>query len=298
MDQSKPFISRGTKRQLVLACLFWGIFAVSGDARDHNRLIVETIAAMPAGGSYASYDRTQPGREFEELYDTVGQLDDALNAGLRGRLRVEPERAGALSFCSSATYLLFLEVLERLQDAGELELDRRVAMELVDVGGREDVIHGRLDGIGLFGHWNADGPGTAVLFHRLGLGRNFTSFEEAKPGDFLKIFWNDKIGKGERGHLVVYLGTSSDGRSIQVWSSNLKNSDGGSGYGTMWVERTRIIRQVFSRLQFPENLNRWGDFSEEQKRSDYLIEIRRSGSSYPEMLRVVGAEDAAAGNVR
>jgi hypothetical protein len=62
------------------------------------------------------------------------------------------------------------------------------------------------DGESLWGRWNANGPGTARLFYELGLGRNFTSFSAARPGDFLKIFWTDAVGKNENGHSVIFLG--------------------------------------------------------------------------------------------
>ena len=156
------------------------------------------------------------------------------------------------------------------------------------MGDPGEVIHGKLDGIGLFGHWNADGPGTAVLFERLDLGSNFSEIEDAKPGDFMKIFWNDYIGKGERGHLVVFLGRDVARNAIQVWSSNLKNTDGTSGYGTMWVDRSRIVRQIFSRLERPENLSKWLLLTEAERTSDYLIRIRMSSSSVSEMMDATG----------
>jgi hypothetical protein len=71
------------------------------------------------------------------------------------------------------------------------------------------LIRGQGDGVGIWGRWNANGPGTARLFEELHLGKNFTSFEEARPGDFMKIFWNDNIGGTESGHSVIYLGRGS-----------------------------------------------------------------------------------------
>jgi len=275
------------------ACLL--LFSCSpseAQAIDYNRLIVEMIREMPnnGGGRYAKYQKSQRGREFEDLYQTVADLDAAIGTGIGGKLKVNPQKAARLSFCSSATYLLFAEVLEDLQDKG-LKIAAPVNREISDIGDKTAVIKGKMDGIGIFGHWNADGPGTAVLFQRLGLGTNFSSFEKARPGDFLKIFWNENIGKGERGHLVIYLGTSADGKSIKVWSSNTTNANQTSGYGTMWVEKSRVKRALFSRLEHPENLNRWQKFSESEKKSDYLIRIRKTGSTGAEMKKVTGALD-------
>lgn len=273
--------------------LFPAIFLLSigaSPAQDYNPLIVAAIDKMPTGGTYAKYQRSRPGRQFDDLYQTVADLNEAIGTGLGRKLKVTPVKAGQLSFCSSATYLLFAEVLEDLQRQG-MKIEPSVTKEIADVGEKISVIQGKMDGIGIFGHWNADGPGTAVLFERLGLGFNFSSFEKARPGDFLKIFWNENIGKGESGHLVVYLGTSPDGKSIQVWSSNMKNSDNSSGYGKMFVEKSRIKRALFSRLTHPENINRWQNLSAADKRSEYLIQIRKTGSTGTEMKKVTGAID-------
>ncbi|MEM1441847.1 MAG: hypothetical protein AAGF67_05865 [Verrucomicrobiota bacterium] len=258
-------------------------------AEDLNELLLQSIAEMPKGGIYASYRRELPeSQRFNDLYATVEELESSLQVGLGGRLKVQPEKAGGYSFCSSATYLLFCEVLAGLQKEGKLDFPKELNWELADVGGAHPVIHGEFDGVGLFGHWNANGPGTARLFERLDLGTNFESFEDAKPGDFLKIFWNDKIGKGERGHLVVYLGKKPDGSAIEVWSSNQNNEDGSHGYGTMWIDRGRIHRAVFSRLERPANLVRWLEFSEEEKTCDYLVGILKNPSTPEEMRRAIG----------
>ncbi len=65
-------------------------------------------------------------------------------------------------------------------------------------------------------------PGPPGFFHEADLGRNFTSFDEARPGDFMKVWWNDEIGARESGHSVVYLGTAMhpDGEYVAYWSSN------------------------------------------------------------------------------
>lgn len=273
---------------LTVALLFLSMGLVCGD--DANALILAAIAEMPKGGTYAAYQADAPAdRRFEALRGTVADLNQAIRVGFGSSLKVNPQAAAPLSFCSSATYLLFCRVIE------SCEMDRRLvsigalARALDDIGDPVAVINGDLDGIGIFGHWNADGPGTAVLFHKLGLGRTFLGYEQAKPGDFLKIFWNDKIGKGERGHLVVYLGTSPDGSAIQVWSSNTRNEDGSSGYGTMWVEKSRIVRALFSRLEHPERLPNWLTLPIEAKRSDYLIGIRKVASTEAEMIAATGA---------
>lgn len=261
-----------------------------GIAADLNQLIVERIGKMPQGGTYARYRRDLPeSQRFDALYQTVEDLGGALQVGLSGQLKVKPAKAARYSFCSSATYLLFCDVVSV---AGlQRVLTKELSREMADVGDKVSVIHGKMDGVGIFGHWNANGPGTAVLFERLDLGSNFSAFDEAMPGDFMKIFWNEFIGKGESGHLVVYLGLNSAGDQVKVWSSNLVNDDDSQGYGTMWVERERIKRVIFSRLERPENLARWLNFSEAEKTSDYLVRILTTGSTEEEMKEVTRARN-------
>ncbi|MGK0186814.1 MAG: hypothetical protein ACI9R3_002597 [Verrucomicrobiales bacterium] len=275
-------------------CLFVSLFLLIGliatvaTGRDYNTEILKTIEDMPAGGTYAKYRKELPeSRRFDDLYQTVADLDSAITSGIGGRLKVNPDKAAKLSFCSSATYLLFGEVID---DLGVIK-NKKLAVAVADVGDKNAVIHGKLDGVGIFGHWNADGPGTAVLFKKLDLGTNFTSYARAKPGDFLKIWWNENIGKDERGHLVVFLGQSVDGKSIHVWSSQSENSDGTSGYGRMWVEKTRIKRTLFSRLERPENLKRWLSLPEHERTSNYLVRIRKSGSTSAGLKKITGSKD-------
>src|SRR5690606_37168739 len=96
---------------------------------------------------------------------------------------------------------------------------------------------------------NANGPGAARLFHELGLGRNFDRYEEARPGEFMKIFWTTEVGSRERGHLVVYLGrrTVNGEERVRFWSSNQPG-----GYGEKEVPRARIAHALFSRLENPQ----------------------------------------------
>ncbi|MEC5125199.1 hypothetical protein VSU19_00435 [Verrucomicrobiales bacterium BCK34] len=278
------------KPLFVLLCFLSTGTVLSG--ADFNQVILDHIAKMPKGGQYASYRKDLPkGQEFRDLNQTVIDMQTAMQVDRKGRVRVDQKKAANYSFCSSATYLLFCDVVSTLQQKGFVPANVPFSTEMTDLGAPERVIQGELDGIGMFGHWNADGPGTAMLFRLLNLGPNFSSYERARPGDFLKIFWNDSIGKGERGHLVVYLGENKAGNAIQVWSSNLSNDDGTSGYGTMWVEKSRIKRALFSRFEEPVNLMNWITLKATEKKSEYLIRIRETGSTGEEMKAVTGALD-------
>jgi len=150
------------------------------------------------------------------------------------------------SFCSGATYLVFLKTIEQLQRDGRIKLDADTMESLV-------IRDGQHDGEGVWGRWNANGPGTARLFYELGLGTNSTDFATARPGDFMKIFWTPEVGSAEHGHSVVFLGTEMQNgvQYVRFWSSNIP-----AGYGEKSVPRTKIAQVIFSRLETPANLAR------------------------------------------
>ncbi len=239
------------------------MLTVVAPASDFNGIVLRAVAEMPEGGGYATT------REAHEALTSAARLDE------RG-VRLQAERAMP-SYCSGATYLVFLKALGLLQKSGSLKLSRSHWEELLPAAMK--------DGHGLWGRWNANGPGTARLFHELGLGRNFTAFEDARPGDFLKIFWSDAVGKHERGHLVVYLGTETkDGiEHVRFWSSNKPG-----GYGEKSVRRSAIKRAIFSRLESPQNLAALDRLSPADA---YLASLLTTESSFREACRLSGVEN-------
>src|SRR5437868_10060877 len=164
-----------------------------------NSLILEQIQKMPTGGKYSV-------SHFAKI-----KLESAAHFE-SGKFFVIPT-APYPSFCSGATYIVFIKTIEALRDSGQLQLDFATLNQLM--------IRDQRDGEGIWGRWNANGPGTARLFHELGLGRNFSDFAQAQPGDFMKIFWNQNVGKRESGHSVTFLGTTNhpDGEYVRFWSS-------------------------------------------------------------------------------
>ena len=215
---------------------------------------------MPQGGGYA----------------TTSSAHEALIAAARidaGSVRIQAGKA-VPSFCSSATYLVFLKTLGDLQRRGAVQIDRFQWAALLPLK--------MADGEGAWGRWNANGPGTPRLFYELGLGRNFPSFEDARPGDFLKIFWTDAVGKNEHGHSVVFLGLETkDGvESVRFWSSNKPG-----GYGEKSVPRSKIARAIFSRLEKPGNISR---LSRIPPRDPYLAGLLTKNSSFAEARRMSG----------
>jgi len=215
-------------------CIFVALLALTSAlarADDCNAVVLEQINKMPHGGRYSTSRvakiRLQHSAHFES-----------------GKFFFVPAGA-APSFCSGATYLVFVRTIEALRERGQLQLDYSTLNQLI--------VRDQRDGEGIWGRWNANGPGTARLFHELGIGRNFTDFVQAKPGDFMKIFWNKNVGRRESGHSVVFMGTENrlGQEYVRYWSSNIP-----SGYGEKSVPRKKIAFAIFSRLQTPSNLSR------------------------------------------
>jgi hypothetical protein len=146
-------------------------------------------------------------------------------------------------------------------------------------------IKGQPDGVGIWGRWNANGPGTACLFHELQLGDNFTDWNSARPGDFMKIFWNPNVGRREHGHSAIYLGVATENgvEYVKFWSSNQPN-----GFGTKQVPKTRIASVIFSRLKHPELLQR--NYATLPRRNSYLAGLISKESSLAEAAHNSGVE--------
>lgn len=240
--------------------LFVGFAANSTIAAGLNSLVLEQMEKMPSGGKYSvshfAKIKLQSAAHFES-----------------GKFFVIPTKP-YVSFCSGATYLVFIKAIEELRDRGQLQLDFSTLNQLI--------IRDQRDGEGVWGRWNANGPGTARLFHELGLGRNFTDFGEAQPGDFMKIFWSNNVGSRESGHSVIFLGTTQhpDGQYVRYWSSNI-----GMGYGAKEVPRKKVAYAIFSRLETPANLTRIRDVPTIDA---YLASLLRKKSNFAEARQKCG----------
>jgi hypothetical protein len=234
--------------------------AQSASAASYNAVILEQMRKMPSGGRYSvshfAKIKLQSAAHFES-----------------GKFFVIPTKP-YVSFCSGATYLVFIKTIEELREHGQLQLDFATLNQLI--------IRDQHDGEGVWGRWNANGPGTARLFYELGLGRNFTDFAQAQAGDFMKIFWNNNVGCRESGHSVIFLGTSRhpDGEYVRFWSSNI-----GMGYGEKEVPRTKIANAIFSRLETPANLAR---VNNAPTTDSYLASLLRKKSNFAEARQKCG----------
>jgi len=247
--------------KLLLALVVLGLAGSPALARDFNREILDALVSMPEGGGYSVSSAAGEALRSAVTFDGTD-------------LEVDAHRATP-SYCSGATYLLLLEVLDRLHERGQIQMSAETIALLAAMR--------QPDGHGVWGRWNANGPGAAGLFHEVGIGTNFTDDSKAKPGDFMKIFWTEEVGKRERGHLVVYLGrTEVDGEEhVRFWSSNQPN-----GYGAKSVPASTIAQAIYSRLESPQNINRVGSLPRENA---YLASLLSTVSSFDEAKRKVGA---------
>ncbi|MGC6458437.1 MAG: hypothetical protein ACON4R_08690 [Akkermansiaceae bacterium] len=191
-----------------------------------NSYVLAAVKSMPSGKGYEASQKA-----VDRLAASVSVKE--------GRFHENLDQAGA-SFCSGATYIVFLRTLDLLQDRGQLTLSNKTLERYAQMGVK--------DGEEIFGRWNANGPGTAKLFEELKCGMNFASYEKARPGDFMKIWWTDEIGGKERGHLVVFLEDKGD--SVRYWSANMPK-----GYSEDTVRKSKIKRVLFSRLTRHNRLN-------------------------------------------
>jgi hypothetical protein len=213
---------------------------------------------MPTGGGYsAGSTATGALRNAVQLHEETLAVD-AFHA--------------IPSYCSGATYLVFLKVIASLQSAHRISLPPSTLEALLPKG--------QPDGTGIWGRWNANGPGTARLFAELNLGENFSDLAQARPGDFLKIWWTDSIGSSEHGHSVIFIGTESRGGIpyLSYWSSNVPG-----GFGIKAVPLSRIHRMLFSRLENPGLLANAGSIPPSDHYL-YSLQTRSSTSSEMEQL--------------
>jgi hypothetical protein len=181
----------------------------------YNAQVMKAVHSMPEGLGYKATD------------DRIDAITSAINTST-GQIQVDATKAGA-SFCSGGTYMVFLKVVGAEQSARRLKLSSR-AMDEIKVKSKAE----EPDGTGVWGSWNADGPGTSALFKELNLGTNFSDASQAKPGVKSLCFWSSNTTND--------LAAPGDAKKI-------------GGWGLKCVPQTSVYRAVFSRLENLDNLN-------------------------------------------
>lgn len=204
-------------------------------------------------------------------YSTADSAKEALTQAfawdsLYKRPRFYPEKARP-SFCSGAVYMAVLSALLKWEEGNKRrsitpEAWQALLPQLV------------ADGVTPWGYANANGPGFAMLVHRLGAGVNFTDWKKAQPSDIMKIWWNDSIGGSERGHLVILV--KDEGNSVRVWSSHLPQGNQPGGYGLRTYPKSSIKRVLFTRITNPAAFNN----APRLKDDPWLTELMRASATW------------------
>lgn len=234
-----------------------------------NSCVLKAVSLMPKNGGYAV-----SATAARNLANQAVVWDEASLS-----LQLTP-RAAQPSFCSAACYVALLGSLQLWQQSGAGKLPPAAWKAM-------DVALGTPDGKGVWGRANANGPGFAKLVHDLGAGVNFTDMQQARPGDFLKFFWNQEIGVKERGHIVVFLGTAEvDGQpAVRYWSANKPD-----GYSERTVPLAKMHHLIFTRITKPEN---FANASKLPATDAWLRDMQKNSVPFDEVCKRCGIATAA-----
>lgn len=179
------------------------------------------------------------------------------------------------SFCSSAVWIATLSALIDW----EITNKRRVISPEAWHALMPKLVR---DGEGPWGYANANGPGFALLVHRLGAGVNFTDWKLARPSDVLKIWWNEHIGGQERGHLVILV--KDEGDTACVWSSHIARDGQPAGYGIRRIPKSAMKRVLFTRITRPAAFSRAHRLPDD----GWLTELMTKNTTWAECVRRCG----------
>jgi len=225
---------------------------------EFNKMVVKATTLFPQGGDYSVSSKA------------IAALRKGTFLNEKDQLEIKPEVVTP-SFCSGATYMALLEVLAFLQYTHQIPLSPEELQALAKIG--------QPDGNGIWGRWNANGPGTAKLVEELNAGINFTDLKSALPGDFLKIWWTEEIGSKEKGHSVIYLGTETkNGKEyLCFWSSNIPE-----GYSSKCVPIEKCKRLLFTRITKPQNFK---NISKIEETNTFLADMLKRPFTWEEVKK-------------
>ena len=236
----------------------------SGDFRE---IVISEIAEVEPYGGYSTKGTTA-------LFKQTAWKGLHKAFRMRGGKPVIDLGKARPSFCSGAVYLLLTRSVltwdTYVNGGGKISSDAWIAMKPYTMKGLD--YPPQDDGVGLWGCANANGPGLAVALKKIGAAVNtvidlrsaYASDEEywsvwdsAEPGDFLKIFRTEAIGRSEKGHMVVYLGSQYAVRGgrrddlIWYWSSNGSGESTAKGYYITSCYASEITRGVITKVADP-----------------------------------------------
>lgn len=238
-----------------LLCIILALLCLSGNEaqaapRLKSRQTTQLRAAFPwwksMQNAIVSMQRFGPGGYSTDDYAKESLVNSFTWSERMQRPIFKPMTARP-SFCSSAVWVATLSALMHWEEKNKYRAISAKAWQ---------ALMPRLvkDGEGAWGYANANGPGFALLVHRLGAGINFTDWNKARPSDILKIWWNEHIGGRERGHLVILV--KDEGDTACVWSSHKARDGQAAGYGLRRIPKSAMKRVLFTRITRPAAFNR------------------------------------------
>lgn len=259
-----------------------------------QQCVLEAVGAFPHNGGY--YTGARPNDTFKKT--AWKGLHQAYKMALADQRPEMDLQLAQPSFCSSATYCALIKALLLWDKEHKISREAWLAMKpfvgIVDNMNPQGYYQS--DGEGFWGRMNGNGPAVAVTIHELKAGYNFTAYRGAKteayketpderylsdeewrnnpvwqqavPGDFMKIFWNRDDDSGaiigdngvktdlqEHGHSVIFMGIDDEG-FVTYWSSNGPGDNPAEmGYSIGRCDKTKIQRVVFTRITNPEKFD-------------------------------------------
>lgn len=214
-------------------------------------------------GNYSTEDKAK-----QALVDSF-QWDNERNRPIFEPLTARP------SFCSAAVWAATLSALLHWEEKNHRRAISPEAWQAL-------LPRMVKDGEGPWGYANANGPGYALLVHRLGAGINFTDWSKARPSDVLKIWWNEHIGGKERGHIVILV--KDEGESACVWSAHIARDGQPAGYGLRRIPKSAMKRVLFTRITRPAAFNNATSIPDEP----WLTELIFRDTTWAECVRRCG----------
>lgn len=325
----------------ILTLLILSFYALSLSAQSNDttlnqewqQAILAAIEQFPDRGGY--YTGGKPNDKFRQT--TMQALNSAFIMGVNDEKPAFVPSMAVPSFCSSATYAVIVKALLLWDCRGVIS--KQAWRNIKPYVGIKDAINTngifQDDGMGFWGRANANGPGLGVLIHELDAGYSFTAFRGAKndsvketpteqylsdeqwrqqpiwneaiPGDLMKIFWNRNESRGhdggaiigwdgvkghlqEAGHSVIFLGINENDEVV-YWSSNGPGEYPETmGYSIATCDKTAIQRVVFTRITKPWNFDN-ARHMEPQSVNRYLMDLNgKRHSTTAEMLQALGID--------
>ena len=225
---------------------------------DYND-IVQSIVLGTSGKQFPT-DGAYPSNPTQFIQATQGSIDAFKDSQGQEELKLDAMKAGDFFYCSQAVHLAFIMTFQILAEQKVIEpLGAELIRRLTFTGDATDVINGVYDGQEVYGRFNSGGNGVSILWQKLDLGRCTNEMKDVKPGDMGKLFWGDKVGKGEHGHVVIFQEVKENG-DLCIWSCSQKDKDFKGGYGIKCYPQDKAKRWAFCRLERPQNIKNWLDY--------------------------------------